>query len=146
VYGAATAASGVTYGVYGQSQSASGRGVLGVATNISGGVTYGVYGQSDSANGAGVFGSATAGSGATYGVIGRSNSPSGAGIYGLSINGSLAGKFDGGIRLNTTTAKPTCDASLRGTFWLTQGGAGVKDQLEVCAKDATDAYAWRTLY
>lgn len=27
-----------------------------------------------------------------------------------------------------------------------QGGAGVKDAVEVCAKDASDTYAWRTLY
>jgi hypothetical protein len=52
----------------------------------------------------------------------------------------------GGVRLNTATTKPTCDATSRGTFWFTQGGAGVKDSAEVCAKDATDAYAWRSLY
>jgi hypothetical protein len=55
-------------------------------------------------------------------------------------------EVNGGIRLNTATAKPTCDASQRGTLWFTQGGAGVKDTLEVCAKDANDVYAWRTLY
>lgn len=55
-------------------------------------------------------------------------------------------EVDGGVRLNTTTAKPICDASTRGTFWVTQAGAGVKDSVEVCAKDAADAMAWRTLY
>lgn len=55
-------------------------------------------------------------------------------------------EVNGGIRLNTTTARPTCSASQRGTLWFTQGGAGVKDSLAVCAKDATDTYAWRTLY
>jgi len=55
-------------------------------------------------------------------------------------------EVNGGIRLNTTTAKPTCDATHQGTLWFTQGATGVKDTLEVCAKDATDAYAWRTLY
>jgi hypothetical protein len=55
-------------------------------------------------------------------------------------------EVNGSIRLNTTIAKPTCDSSQRGTLWFTQGGAGVKDTLEVCAKDATDVYAWRTLY
>jgi hypothetical protein len=55
-------------------------------------------------------------------------------------------EVNGGIRLNTTTAKPTCDATHQGTLWFTQGTTGVKDTLEVCAKDATDAYAWRTLY
>jgi len=55
-------------------------------------------------------------------------------------------EVNGGVRLNTTTAKPTCDASHRGTLWFTQGAAGVKDTLEVCAKDASDTYSWRTLY
>lgn len=43
-------------------------------------------------------------------------------------------------------AKPTCNAGNRGTFWQVFGGAGVKDTVEVCAKDAGDAYAWRTIY
>ncbi len=55
-------------------------------------------------------------------------------------------EINGGIRLNTTTAKPTCDSTVRGTFWSVQGGTGVKDTVEVCAKDATDAYAWRPIY
>lgn len=55
-------------------------------------------------------------------------------------------EIDGGMRLNTTTAKPACGAGTRGTFWVTQGGAGVKDNVEVCAKDAANAYAWRTIY
>jgi hypothetical protein len=33
-----------------------------------------------------------------------------------------------------------------GAFWVTQGGAGVKDPVEVCAKDAANAYAWRNFY
>jgi hypothetical protein len=53
---------------------------------------------------------------------------------------------NGGVRLNTTEGKPSCDATTRGTFWFTQGGAGVKDSAEVCAKDSGNAYAWRTLY
>ena len=55
-------------------------------------------------------------------------------------------QVDGGIRLNTATSKPTCDSTVRGTFWAVQSGVGVKDTVEVCAKDAGDAYAWRTLY
>jgi hypothetical protein len=53
---------------------------------------------------------------------------------------------NGGVRLNTITGKPACDETTRGTFWFTQGGAGVKDAAEVCAKDASNAYAWRILY
>ena len=55
-------------------------------------------------------------------------------------------EVNGGIRLNTTTTKPTCDVTHRGTLWMTQGAAGVKDALEVCAKDAADTYDWRTIY
>jgi len=54
-------------------------------------------------------------------------------------------EVNGGVQLNTAKAKPTCDANARGTFWVTQGGAGVADSVEVCSKDAGDAYAWRTL-
>jgi hypothetical protein len=53
---------------------------------------------------------------------------------------------NGGVRLNTATAKPACDATTRGTFWFTQAAVGIKDSAEVCAKDASNAYAWRTLY
>lgn len=62
------------------------------------------------------------------------------------LNPSQRLEVNGGVRLNTTTAKPTCDAAARGTFWVTQGAAGVKDDVEVCAKDAADAYAWRLIY
>jgi hypothetical protein len=55
-------------------------------------------------------------------------------------------QVDGGMRLSTLTAKPTCDVSIRGTFWITQGGAGVKDDVEVCVKDAGDSYLWATIY
>lgn len=55
-------------------------------------------------------------------------------------------EINGGVRINTATPKPTCDADARGTQWFTQGTAGVKDTLEVCAKDAANNYAWRTLW
>jgi len=64
----------------------------------------------------------------------------------LFVSGGM--QLDSGIRINSTggAGKPVCDATIRGTLWFTQGGAGVKDLLEVCAKDATDTYAWRTLW
>ncbi len=55
-------------------------------------------------------------------------------------------EINGGIRLNTATTKPACDPITRGTFWVAQGGVEVKDTVEICAKDASDAYAWRTIY
>ncbi|MEW6584685.1 MAG: hypothetical protein AB1442_03630 [Nitrospirota bacterium] len=55
-------------------------------------------------------------------------------------------EVNGGVRLNTATTKPTCDANARGTQWFTQGASGVKDTLEVCAKDASNNYTGRTLW
>ena len=69
VYGHASAASGTTYGVYGESNSVAGQGVYGHASAASG-TTYGVYGESDSLAGQGVYGYASAASGNTYGVHG----------------------------------------------------------------------------
>jgi hypothetical protein len=55
-------------------------------------------------------------------------------------------EVNGGIRLFTTAGQPTCDLSQRGTLWYTQSGAGTKDYLRVCVKNASDTYAWFTLY
>ena len=42
--------------------------------------------------------------------------------------------------------KPTCSATTRGAFWYDQGGAGVADTFEVCARQAAgDTYAWRSI-
>ena len=43
-------------------------------------------------------------------------------------------------------AAPSCSASTRGRFWLMNSASGIKDQLAVCAKDASNAYNWRVLY
>jgi hypothetical protein len=70
-----------------------------------------------------------------------------AGAVGIGTTGPTQKlEVNGGIRQNTATSKPTCDSTVRGTTWFFQGGAGVKDTYEVCAKDAGDAYAWRTIY
>jgi hypothetical protein len=46
----------------------------------------------------------------------------------------------------SSASQPTCDVAHRGRLWQTFGATGVKDQFSVCAKDATNAYAWRVLY
>ncbi len=76
-----TATTGVTYGIWGESSSTSGRGVCGVASATTG-TTYGVYGGSSSTSGRGVYGWASATTGTTYGVYGGSSSTSGRGVYG----------------------------------------------------------------
>jgi hypothetical protein len=43
-------------------------------------------------------------------------------------------------------ARPGCDGTVRGRLWFIAGTAGIADSLTVCAKDASDAYAWRTIY
>jgi hypothetical protein len=43
-------------------------------------------------------------------------------------------------------ARPTCDATARGRTWFQAGATGVQDTFAVCAKDAGDSYAWRSLY
>lgn len=50
------------------------------------------------------------------------------------------------IGIGNTSACPTCASGLRGTLCYVGGGAGVKDDVQVCAKGADDNYAWRTLY
>ena len=56
----------------------------------------------------------------------------------------------GGVRLNTTASAPACDsvngANNRGTIWYTRGGAGAKDQLKICVKNASENYEWVTIY
>lgn len=55
-------------------------------------------------------------------------------------------EVNGGVRLNTASAKPTCDANARGTVWATMGGAGVADKLEMCIRNASDNYVWQPLF
>lgn len=55
----------------------------------------------------------------------------------------------GGVQFAKNSGSPTqqaCSATTRGTLWYTQGAAGVKDSVQICTKDAADAYAWRTLW
>ncbi len=44
------------------------------------------------------------------------------------------------------TTQPACNASQRGRIWQTFGATGVKDSVTVCAKDAGDVFAWRTIF
>jgi len=55
-------------------------------------------------------------------------------------------EINGGIRVNTASIQPACDSTVRGTFWLTQKGTGAMDTLEVCIKNATEAYVWKAVW
>jgi len=87
VCGTATAASGASNGVYGTSVSTTGTGVRGI-TSATSGASNGVYGRSASTTGTGVCGIATAASGATGGVHGESASTGGMGVRGIATAAS----------------------------------------------------------
>jgi hypothetical protein len=56
-------------------------------------------------------------------------------------------EVNGGVRLNTATAAPTCDNShdIRGTFWFSKGAdTGGRDLLEICATDGS-TIQWRKI-
>ena len=63
----------------------------------------------------------------------------------LAGSTALATVKAGALQL-TTKADPTCSVTTRGQFWFLAGAGGVKDTVNVCAKDAGDAYAWRVIY
>jgi hypothetical protein len=73
-------ANGSTYGVYGQSDATSGRGLYGYASASTGG-NHGVHGIADSTDGSGVWGEATSTTGYAYGVRAMSASTYGRGVY-----------------------------------------------------------------
>lgn len=45
-----------------------------------------------------------------------------------------------------TGTPPVCGSTTRGNMWIVESPSGVKDVVQVCAKDASDVYAWRALY
>jgi hypothetical protein len=81
VLGSASATSGETVGVWGQTFAPSGIGVLGSATAVTG-LAFGVQGTSTSPQGRGVSGLNFATTGAAPGVFGFTTSISGAGVHG----------------------------------------------------------------
>jgi hypothetical protein len=50
------------------------------------------------------------------------------------------------MQIQPMGAQPACSSAVRGTFWHVNGAPGVKDSVAICAKDASDVYAWRTIY
>ena len=71
--------------------------------------------------------------------------PGDAGLYAAEVvgdKGLLAGGANGQFQLSDVGSRPTCDAAHRGSFWYEAGGVGVADTVEVCRKDAGNAYAW----
>jgi len=52
--------------------------------------------------------------------------------------------FTEGAQLTTSGTQPTCAVAYRGLLWNIEGGAGVADILQICQKNAADAYVWIT--
>ncbi len=50
--------------------------------------------------------------------------------------------INGGIMLNTTTTKPTCSLSTRGTMWYERSASGTDDFMYACMRDSTGTVAW----
>lgn len=50
------------------------------------------------------------------------------------------------LSMTSASGRPACSVTQRGRMWHILGGAGTKDEVAVCAKDAGDAYAWRILF
>lgn len=70
----------------------------------------------------------------------------GANATSLTLNAGTV-SHNNGVRLNTSGggSRPTCASGIRGTLWYVQGGAGVADTIDICAKAAADTYAWNAL-
>lgn len=66
--------------------------------------------------------------------------------YWVWYDGSVFRLLTPPVNVAVSGAQPSCNSSQRGRIWQTLGASGVKDSVTVCAKDATDAYAWRTIY
>jgi hypothetical protein len=67
-------------------------------------------------------------------------------LYNVWHDGTVFRLMTPAVNVASAATQPACNAAQRGRFWQTLGGAGVKDAVTVCAKDAGDAYAWRSIY
>ena len=48
----------------------------------------------------------------------------------------------GGMRMNTNSTKPTCNAGQRGTMWFEQSSPGTDDFMYACMRNSTSSYNW----
>lgn len=65
-------------------------------------------------------------------------------LFGVQENGLALHRS--GLQMNIAgDVQPACAAGTRGTIWYTLSAGGVADRMEVCAKSAADAYAWRVM-
>jgi hypothetical protein len=146
------------YGAGAVTSAYGGKHLVEIGSAGSGGTVGNAYGLYTSVERYVSGGVTTAAWGHVINFVGLTTSPSTIGSYIGNIqgvekwayyasDGSAASYFGPGIQIGSAAiAKPTCEEATRGRFHHNFGGAGVKDTVEVCAKDAADAYAWRVIY
>ena len=71
-----------------------------------------------------------------------------AGVVGVGTGaaGSVAGKIKLTEVIWVSGTESTCDSFNRGRAVMVQGSTGVADTFRICGKDASDSYAWRSIY
>ncbi len=123
ITGHATATSGSTRGVIGQSDSSDGRGVQGYASSKTG-RNYGVAGFTDSSDGsaAGVYGGASSTTGATSAVMGWNVSTVGTGVYGYA--GTSTGANYGVRGISSSTSGTGVQGEATASSGATEGVTG----------------------
>lgn len=67
-------------------------------------------------------------------------------MYALWYDGTSFRLMAPPVNVAQTATQPACNSSQRGRIWQVLGGSGAKDSVSVCAKDASDTYAWRSIY
>lgn len=126
ITGIASAGSGTTYGVWGESLSTAGVGVKGECfggvgvlgeSTITSGAGVGAQGSADSTSGTGVLGLAVAASGTNFGVRGQTNSPTGYAGYFTGGRNYFSGNVGIGI------SAPRQQMSLGANLDLYSGGS-----------------------
>jgi hypothetical protein len=67
-------------------------------------------------------------------------------MYLVWFDGTVFRLMNSSLVSGLAGTQPACGSALRGRIWTVFSASGTKDTVTVCAKDATDAYAWRTIY
>jgi len=73
--------------------------------------------------------------------------PDEAGKYAKKAGDDFTGMVTGlmGVRVGTSTTKPTASEALRGLIWVVRNGPGVADGLQIVVKNGADIYTWRAI-
>jgi hypothetical protein len=67
-------------------------------------------------------------------------------MYPIWYDGTVFRLLESTLATASAGTQPACSSALRGRIWTIFGATGVKDSVTVCAKDATNSYAWRVIY